>query len=135
MLIFSIYSVLLIDIHMSLCLLCICGCSLKPEKGSGVKGCWETKSSSLQYQCMLLTYLFHLHFSTYAAGDWQVTDTCSTAELNAQTLSCQHSLEDVSISMFLCTYKHCLYSVYNGLPVPKDMLKHIIDIFLFGLGV
>ena len=81
------------------------------------KGLWSQRMLANKIQLVAISVhtlnlsfllaLFHLDFSTYDAGDWQVTDTCSTAELNAQTLSCQHSMEDVSISMFLCTYKHC----------------------------
>lgn len=79
---------------MSLCPLSICGCSLKPKKLL-----WSQRmpGTKIQFAAISVHALNLLHFSTYAAGDWQVIDKCSTTELKAQTLSYQHSLEDVSI--------------------------------------
>lgn len=57
------------------------------------KGLWSQRMLGNKIQLTVISVhalnlsflfaLFHLHFSTYAARDWQVTDTCSTAELNA----------------------------------------------------
>lgn len=93
---------------------------------------------------MLLIYLSCLHFSTYTLvlmqpgiGKWQTRALQLSLMLRLYhvNIGWKMSLSQCSSVQTSIVRTSIVYTVYNGLPVPKDMLKHIIAIFLFGLGV